>query len=156
MPSEATEDMSERMIRSARSAGLRYVNDDEPGITRIRAGRGFRYLLPSGDQLKSYRHLKRIARLAIPPAYREVWICLDDDGHIQAIGRDAKGRKQYRYHAAWREARDKKKFDRMFDFAAVLPQLRERVARDLARDGLDKAKVVAAASGRIQTGMATA
>src|ERR1700676_1867081 len=97
-------------------AGLVYVSDAEPGIRRLRAGKGFRYLTPQNRRLGAARELKRIASLAIPPAYRDVWICTNARGHLQATGRDARGRKQYRYHADWRHVRDGAKFDRMVAF----------------------------------------
>jgi DNA topoisomerase-1 len=123
---------------------LRYVQDDRPGIRRIRAGRGFRYVGAAGRPIRDARTLRRIQRLAIPPAYTDVWICPDPRGHVQATGRDSRGRKQYRYHARWREVRDELKFDRMLAFARALPRIRRRVRRDLARHGLPRAKVVAA------------
>jgi DNA topoisomerase-1 len=127
----------------AERAGLIYVSDSIPGYRRIRAGKGFRYCLPDRRPLKSPRELQRIARLAIPPAYEDVWICMDPHGHLQATGRDARGRKQYRYHAEWRSVRDDAKFDRMATFADALPRLRRRLARDLALEGLPREKVIA-------------
>ena len=127
----------------AARAGLIYVSDTLPGYRRIRAGKRFRYLLPDGRLLKSRRELLRVARLAVPPAYKDVWICLDPRGHVQATGRDERGRKQYRYHAQWRSVRDDAKFDRMAPFADALPRLRRRLARDLALDGLPREKVIA-------------
>ena len=127
---------------AAKAAGLVYVSDSEPGIERVRAGDRFKYLLgrrPLGDE----RELKRIASLAIPPAYEDVWICRNPRGHLQATGRDARGRKQYRYHPAWRTLRDEHKFDRMVDFALALPALRRKVRRDLALPGLPAARVIA-------------
>lgn len=142
---EATKrDLRRQGAKIARSAGLRYVNEGEPGISRKKAGDDFIYILPSGRRLKARGELERIAKLAIPPAYEDVWICPDTRGHIQAMGRDARGRKQYRYHAAWRELRDANKFSRMITFAAILPRLREDVSRDLAAQNLSKRKVVAA------------
>jgi len=104
----------------ADEAGLLYVSDTEPGIRRQRAGKGFRYLTPENEPLASGRELQRIAKLAIPPAYRDVWICTKARGHLQATGRDARGRKQYRYHADWRQVRDSAKFDRMVSFGVAL------------------------------------
>jgi DNA topoisomerase IB len=124
-------------------AGLIYVSDSLPGYRRIRAGRGFRYLLPDGKALKSRREIQRLARLAVPPAYQDVWICMDPRGHLQATGRDERGRKQYRYHASWRSVRDDAKFERMAPFADALPRLRRRLARDLALNGLPREKVIA-------------
>lgn len=127
----------------AQRAGLIYVSDSIPGYRRIRAGKSFRYCLPDRRPLKSQRELQRIARLAIPPAYEDVWICMDSHGHLQATGRDARGRKQYRYHAQWRRVRDDAKFDRMATFAGALPHLRHRLGRDLALVGLPREKVIA-------------
>jgi DNA topoisomerase-1 len=124
--------------------GLRYTSDDRPGIRRRRAGRGFRYVGPRGAPVRDPRTLARIRSLAIPPAYRDVWISPDPAGHIQATGRDARGRKQYRYHPRWREVRDATKFDRMLAFSRALPAIRSRVTRDLARKRLGRRKVIAA------------
>jgi len=112
--------------------GLVYVSDAMPGISRHRHGIGFIYRRPDGARLDDATQLQRIRRLAIPPAYTAVWISPLPHGHLQATGRDARGRKQYRYHAEWRETRDACKFDRLLDFAAALPRIRRRVARDLA------------------------
>ena len=125
-------------------AGLRYVSSNEPGIRRMRAGRGFYYLTPQNRRLKSRAELKRIARLAVPPAYKDVWICVSPRGHLQATGQDARGRKQYRYHPEWRQARDSAKFDRMVSFGDALPKLRRKLTRDLSLPGLPRAKVLAA------------
>jgi DNA topoisomerase I len=133
--------------RMAVRAGLVYVSDSVPGYRRERVGDEFRYFLPDGRQLKAPAELQRIARLAIPPAYEEVWICKDPRGHLQATGRDARGRKQYRYHPQWRTVRDDAKFDRMTTFADALPRLRRRLSRDLALDGLPRQKVLAAVIG---------
>jgi DNA topoisomerase IB len=124
-------------------AGLVYVTDTEPGIRRMRVGRGFRYLTPSNRPLAAARELKRIASLAIPPAYRDVWISTQPRGHLQATGRDARGRKQYRYHAHWRTVRDSVKFDRMLSFGEALPRLRRRLKRDLCAPGLTREKILA-------------
>ena len=128
----------------AKAADLRYVNDDEAGITRKHAGRGFTYTGVNGGRIRDHNVLERISALVIPPAWTEVWICPDPEGHIQATGRDAKGRKQYRYHERWREVRDQTKFERMTAFGAVLPKIRERVQADLALRGLPREKVLAA------------
>jgi DNA topoisomerase-1 len=112
--------------------GLVYVNDQGPGICRLRRGKGFSYRQPDGRRLTDAAQLARIRSLAIPPAYTKVWICPLPHGHLQATGRDARGRKQFRYHADWRRARDETKFDRLLDFGASLPRIRARVARDLA------------------------
>ena len=124
-------------------AGLVYVSDAVPGIRRLRAGRGFRYLTPANRRLAAAKELKRIAGLAIPPAYRDVWISVEARGHLQATGRDARGRKQYRYHSEWRQVRDSAKFDRMVAFGETLPKLRRKLKRDLAVPGLPREKVLA-------------
>jgi DNA topoisomerase-1 len=124
-------------------AGLIYVSDAEPGIRRLRAGKGFRYLTPENRRLAAARELKRIASLAIPPAYRNVWISLQARGHLQATGRDARGRKQYRYHPEWRQVRDSAKFDRMVAFGEALTKLRRKLRRDLGLPGLPREKVLA-------------
>ncbi|MGC2031266.1 MAG: hypothetical protein WA642_14705 [Steroidobacteraceae bacterium] len=124
-------------------AGLVYVSDAEPGIRRLRAGKGFRYLTPENRRLAAAKELKRIASLAIPPAYRDVWISMEARGHLQATGRDARGRKQYRYHPEWRQVRDSAKFDRMVAFGEALPKLRRKLKRDLGLDGLPREKVLA-------------
>ena len=128
---------------AAREAGLRYVSDQLPGIRRKRQGKGFGYVEQSGRALRDAEQLTRIRRLAIPPAYQDVWICPDPRGHIQATGRDARGRKQYRYHPRWRAVRDETKFTRMIAFSEVLPQVRTRVEKDLDLPALPKEKVLA-------------
>jgi DNA topoisomerase-1 len=128
----------------ARAAGLRYSSDLEPGISRRRAGRGFSYRHAGGTILRDQRALARIRALAIPPAWRDVWICRDARGHLQATGRDARGRKQYLYHADWRRHRDGTKFDRLSDFGAALPRLRDRIDADLGLSGLPRERVLAA------------
>ena len=128
---------------AAESAGLRYVTDDAPGITRRRVGKGFSYRSPDGSVLKDRAAVGRINALAVPPAYKDVWICPHPDGHIQATGRDDKGRKQYRYHPRWREVRDATKYEHMLDFAQVLPVIRARVDADMRRSGLPREKVLA-------------
>lgn len=125
-------------------AGLSYVTDREPGFRRVRRGRGFVYLDASGRRLASSRQLHRIRSLAIPPAWIDVWICRDPRGHLQATGRDARHRKQYRYHPRWREMCDRTKYSRMIAFAKVLPKLRAHVRRDLARKGVCRRRVLAA------------
>lgn len=129
--------------RHARETGLLYVSDAEPGIRRRRVGKGFGYLGPDGRAIKDAKVLARIRQLAIPPAYTDVWICTQDRGHLQATGRDARGRKQYRYHPAWRSTRDDGKFTRMIEFGQRLPKLRRRLKRDLALPELPKDKVLA-------------
>jgi DNA topoisomerase I len=127
----------------ASEAGLIYVSDAEPGIRRLRAGRGFRYITPENRPLSAAQDLQRIASLAIPPAYRDVWITMQPRGHLQATGRDARGRKQYRYHPEWREFRDSAKFGRMVAFGEQLPKLRRILKRDLSLPGLPREKVLA-------------
>jgi DNA topoisomerase I len=129
--------------KSAAEAGLRYVSDSSPGIRRKRSGTGFTYVGTDGKRITDQKTLERIRKLAIPPAYTDVWICPSPDGHIQATGRDARGRKQYRYHPKWREVRDETKFGRMVAFSEVLPKLRARVEADLGRPGLPREKVLA-------------
>jgi DNA topoisomerase-1 len=129
---------------SARAAGLRYSSDDGPGWTRRRAGRGFSYRDTEGATIRDPETLTRLRALAIPPAWTDVWICPSPRGHLQATGRDARGRKQYRYHPRWRTRRDRHKFERMLAFAAALGPIRERCDRDLARPGLPRDKVLAA------------
>lgn len=139
MPKDSIIDPEDAAI----SAGLTYVNDDMPGITRQRSGKGFSYKGPDGRTITDKAERKRLASLAIPPAYVDVWICPDPRGHIQATGRDAKGRKQYRYHPEFRELRDSSKYDRMLDFARGLPLLRAQVDADMSRRGLPVEKVLA-------------
>ncbi|HEU5040063.1 MAG TPA: DNA topoisomerase IB [Gemmatimonadales bacterium] len=129
---------------AAQTAGLRYVSDARPGIRRKRAGKGFSYVGPDGRTIRDPATLTRIRALAIPPAYTEVWICPDPNGHIQATGRDARSRKQYRYHPRWREVRDETKFGRMLAFSEALPGIRRQVEDDLRRPGLPREKVLAA------------
>jgi len=129
--------------RAARVADLTYVTDARPGIRRRRFGRGFRYFAPDGRPLDDPRELERIRRLVIPPAWRDVWICPDPHGHIQAIGRDARRRRQYRYHPRWRQLRDEAKFSRMVAFGRALPTIRARVEAALRRPGLSREKVLA-------------
>jgi DNA topoisomerase-1 len=128
----------------ARAAGLRYVSDAKPGIRRVSGPSGAKYVGPTGDPIEDEGELARIKSLAIPPAWTDVWISPHRNGHLQATGRDARGRKQYRYHATWREVRDQEKFDRMLEFAEVLPTIRRRVEEDLSRPGLPREKVLAA------------
>ena len=133
------------MLLAARSAGLRYVDPADPGIRRVRRGRGFGYVDATGKRVTDKAMLARIADLVIPPAWEDVWISPAANGHIQATGRDARGRLQYRYHALWSEVRDATKYERTMAFARALPRLRRRVARDLKVRGLPRSKVVAAA-----------
>src|SRR5437764_290841 len=129
---------------AAKQAQLRYVDDSAPGITRHKAPNGFDYRLPDGALVRDIDTLKRIRSLAIPPAWTNVWICLHWNGHLQATGRDARGRKQYRYHPRWREVRDEAKYTKLLIFTHVLPQLRARVEEDLKRLGLQRERVLAA------------
>ena len=122
---------------------LRYSSDSEPGLRRRRAGTGFTYVGADGKRVKDEATIQRIRKLAIPPAYRDVWICRDPGGHIQATGIDARGRKQYRYHPRWREARDAHKFERMTAFGKALPRIHRRVSRDLKLPGMPREKVLA-------------
>jgi DNA topoisomerase-1 len=138
---------------AAQSAGLRYVSDEEPGIRRQKRGKGYRYLLPDGKPVTDPAVLERIRRLAIPPAYTDVWICRRPDGHIQATGRDAKGRKQYRYHPRFREVRDSAKYDHMLEFAAALPTIRARVDEHMGLRGLPREKVLATIVHLLETTM---
>ncbi len=136
---------------SAKEAGLRYVDVTGPGITRHRAGKGFSYRDAAGNRITDKRTRDRIASLAIPPAWNDVWICPFENGHIQATGRDAKNRKQYRYHPRWREVRDETKYERMLQFGQALPRIRERVDADLRRNGLPREKVLAAIVQLLET-----
>lgn len=129
--------------KSAQSVGLRYVSDERAGIRRERIGRGFHYRAAEGRIIRDRHTLKRIGSLVIPPAWRDVWICPIDHGHLQATGRDERGRKQHLYHLRWREIRDQTKFDRLMDFARALPGIRRQIRRDLAREGLCREKVLA-------------
>jgi DNA topoisomerase-1 len=138
-------------IAAAKSAGLRYVNDDDPGIQREAKGKEFAYSGPDGRRIQDPATLGRIRRLAIPPAWTEVWICPHENGHIQATGRDARGRKQYRYHPDWRATRDENKYERMIAFGKALPRIRQRVARDLRQSGLGREKILAAMVRLLET-----
>ena len=136
-------DLDDSLV-SARAAQLHYVSDALPGIRRQRAGEGFRYVAPDGTAVEAEKVLRRIRRLVIPPAWTDVWICADAMGHLQATGRDARGRKQYRYHPRWRTVRDAAKFDRLLEFGEALPRIRARTEKDLGRPGIPRAKVLAA------------
>src|SRR6185369_16321810 len=128
---------------SAEEAGLRYVSDDLPGYRRKANGNDFEYFDTEGKRIRDEQRVLRMRRLAIPPAWTDVWICPSATGHIQATGRDARRRKQYRYHERWREVRDEHKFARLADFAAALPKIRRRVAQDMKSPGLPRQKVLA-------------
>jgi DNA topoisomerase-1 len=135
--------VDKRTLAQASEVGLRYTSDIEPGLRRRRHGKHFRYHDRYGVAIKDQVVLARIAHLAIPPAYTDVWICASERGHLQATGRDARGRKQYRYHARWRSVRDRDKFARVVEFAERLPKLRRRLQRDLKAVGLGRDKVLA-------------
>ncbi len=139
----ATKELYLDPVAAARKAGLCYVSDRKPGISRHKRGRGFLYKGPDGKSVRDAQLLLRIRRLAIPPAWTQVWICSVEGGHIQATGRDARGRKQYRYHPSYREARDRSKFRRMLEFSEVLPRLRERIERDLRQPDLSRKQLLA-------------
>jgi len=138
-------------VRAAEDAGLRWIGDDTPGLHRVRAGKGFRYQGSDGKPLRDERTRARIDKLAIPPAWTDVWICASPNGHLQATGRDARGRKQYRYHARWRATRDETKYDKMVLFGCALPQIRRRVDADLRRPGLPREKVLATVVRLLET-----
>jgi DNA topoisomerase-1 len=130
-------------VASAKMAGLRYVTDAEPGIYRRRRGKGFQFIDAEGKAVRDKETLSRIKSLVIPPAWSGVWICQNPKGHLQVTGRDARGRKQSRYHPRWREVRDETKFERMTIFGGILPTIRERVEQDLSLPGLPRHKVLA-------------
>ena len=146
MPNDDTE-----YIVSARAAGLRYVTDTSPGLRRKGAGMGFFYLDKRGHRVTDPGEIERIKRIVIPPAWTDVWICPGPHGHIQATGRDAKGRKQYRYHPKYRAIRDETKFERILKFSKVFPNVREHVERDLRRQGLPRRKIFAAVVCLLET-----
>ena len=130
-------------LEAARAAGLRYVNDEMPGIKRIARNGSFKYVDAHGKAVRDEDTLARIRKLAIPPAWTSVWICASERGHLQATGRDARRRKQYRYHSKWRKTRDEAKYGRLVEFAEALPALRKRVLIDMGLSGLPREKVVA-------------
>ncbi|MCC7422977.1 MAG: DNA topoisomerase IB [Planctomycetaceae bacterium] len=136
---------------SARRAGLKYVTDSHPGLVRVRVGKNFSYRTAKGAIIRRESTLARIRSLAIPPAWTDVWICADPNGHIQAVGRDARGRKQYRYHPEWNNVRDDLKYGRMIAFAEALPGIRQRVNEHLALRGLPREKVLAAVVRLLET-----
>jgi DNA topoisomerase-1 len=138
-------DVAEVGVETAKSAHLTYVHDHDPGIRRVNTGGRVDYVDAAGKRVRDDATLERIRKLVIPPAWTDVWICAKPRGHIQAVGRDARGRKQYRYHADWRTVRDAHKYHRMVAFGRALPRLRERIAADLAKPGLPREKVLAAA-----------
>jgi DNA topoisomerase-1 len=134
---------SREFVVSAKAAGLLYVTDSLPGISRRRVGRGFSYVDPDGHVIREREHIRRFRSLVIPPAWSDVWICPMPEGHLQVTARDARGRKQYRYHPSFRAHRDHAKFDKMVELSDVLCQVRERVERDIALPGLQRDKVMA-------------
>lgn len=139
--------------QSAEEAGLRYVHDSQPGISRHGAGKGFFYRSPQGDRITDKRILERIKTLAIPPAWTDVWICPSPNGHLQATGRDARNRKQYRYHPKWREVRDETKYEHVIAFGEALPAIRKRVDADLGKHGLPREKILAAIIRLLETSL---
>jgi DNA topoisomerase-1 len=139
--------------QAAQFAGLSYATTDQPGLRRRRSGRGFSYRNPGGEVIGDRDELRRIRSLAIPPAWKDVWICPDPNGHIQAVGFDEKGRKQYRYHPKFREVREGVKFEHVVLFAEALPELRRRIAADMAAPGLGRAKVLATVVHLLETTM---
>jgi DNA topoisomerase I len=136
---------------AAEQAGLVYVSDEQPGIRREKVGDAFAYFKPNGEPVTDDKTLERIRKLAVPPAYTDVWICPRANGHLQATGRDTRGRKQYRYHPQFREVREGTKYERMLDFARTLPALREHLARHMARRGLPRDKVLATVVHLLET-----
>ncbi len=136
-------ELTTESLEAAKMAGLRYATDSKPGIGRKRSGKGFRYISLDGTTIRDKSVVTRIRSLVIPPAWKDVWICPYANGHLQATGRDARGRKQSRYHPRWREVRDENKYERMMIFAKALPTIRCRVEEDLATQGLPRRKVLA-------------
>jgi DNA topoisomerase-1 len=139
---------------AAEAAGLQHVSDSAPGIRGEKKGRGFAYVDPDGKIMRDRGTLARIRALVIPPAWTDVWICCDPNGHLQVTGRDSRGRKQYRYHPRWRETRDADKYERLIGFAQTLPLIRRRVAAHLRRRGLPREKVLAAVVKLLETTLA--
>ena len=150
--SAPTEPLAES-IHAAKSAGLVYVCDDRAGIRRVGSSKNPRYVSADNRPVTDKIILARIKRLAIPPAWTEVWICPKQNGHLQATGRDARGRKQYRYHPHWRQVRDENKYNRMLEFARSLPKIRKRIEADLKKAGLPREKVLAAVIKILETGL---
>ena len=136
-------ELAQQAAASARAAGLRYTSDRQPGIRRTKHGSTFRYFDANGRRVTNPDELGRIRSLVIPPAWQDVWICAEPRGHLQATGRDARGRKQYRYHPKWRQVRDETKYDRMIGFAQALPKIRRHTTRDTKRSGVPREKVLA-------------
>ena len=135
--------LADEHVEAAAAAGLRYVTDTAPGIRRRRHGRGFAYTRPDGAPLRDPAELERIRKLVIPPRWTDVWICASSSGHLQVTARDARGRKQYRYHSRYRAIRDDTKFSRLVDFSEVLPCIRQRVEKDVSAPTLSREKVLA-------------
>jgi DNA topoisomerase I len=142
---------AEGSVSSAEAAGLRFVSDDSKRIARKRRGKAFQYVMPSGATVKDRAELARIRKLAIPPAWTDVWICPSANGHIRATGRDARDRKQYRYHADWNRIRDEVKYDRLLTFARTLPRIRQTVHEHMAARGLGREKVLATVVHLLET-----
>lgn len=138
-------------MEAAEAAGLSYVSPDKPGLRRERSGDGFIYFKPNGARVEDEATLERVRKLAIPPAWTEVWICPKGNGHLQATGRDARGRKQYRYHADFRQVRESNKYEHMMEFARSLPALRAKVAEHMALRGLPREKVLATVVHLLET-----
>jgi DNA topoisomerase-1 len=138
-------------VQSAKEAGLRYVTDAQPGISRKRCGKGFRYIDADGKPVRDPEVLARIKSLVIPPAWTDVWICPNPKGHLQVTGRDARGRKQSRYHPRWREVRDATKYERMLIFGLALPNIRQQVEQDLSLPGMPRRKILAAVVRLMET-----
>lgn len=144
MSTVATLYQEDALRQAAKTAKLRYVRDDAPGITRKKKGDKYEYFAADGKRITDDETITRINKLGIPPAYTHVWICPHASGHLQATGRDARGRKQYRYHPKWAEARSETKFSQIGEFAASLPAIRKRLATDIKKPGLPREKVLAA------------
>ena len=145
--------MNPEAVESARAAGLRYMTDDRPGYRREKVRGAFRFIGLDGKAITDQADIARIKSLAIPPAYTDVWIAPQKNAHLQATGRDARGRKQYRYHKKWREVRDENKFDRMLAFAKALPAIRAAVKRDLGKTGMPREKVLATVVSLLESTM---
>jgi len=152
-PSNGDSDLHPDTFVSVAIAGLHYSADFTPGITRKKLKKGFRYYASDGRPITDEAEIARINKLAIPPAYTDVWICPDPLGFLQATGRDTRGRKQYRYHPRWRTTRDETKYARMMEFAAALPRIRQRVSSDLSRPGMSREKLLAAVVRLLETTM---
>ena len=151
VPDSSVGDGPKEKRDAAEAAGLRYVNDSAPGIRRERKGRSIVYIGPDDKTIRDPKTLSRIRALVIPPAWKDVWICSSPNGHLQVTGRDARGRKQYRYHSRWREIRDDNKYEKLIRFAQSLPRIRRRVTRDLRRKGLPREKVLATVVKLLET-----